>query len=83
MYSDKDELIVSIDINIIAFSGICEMRIANILEASIILYAHALFSCFHRTFRNPGHRSRSNRLSNSSILLAHYVITQKKMRIAS
>lgn len=57
------------------------MRIANILDASfrsIILRAHALF---HRIFRNPGHRSRariSYRLSNSSILLAHYVAAQKK-----
>jgi len=37
---------MSTDINIIAFSGICEMRIAIILEASIILYAHALFFLF-------------------------------------
>lgn len=55
---------MSIDINIIiAFIDRYEMRIANILDTSIILRARALFLCFHRIFRNPGHRSRSNLLS--------------------
>lgn len=68
---------MSIDINIITLIDIVKYHIANILDASIILRARAPFLCFHRIFRNPGHRSRSNLLSLIEFIRIK-IIAQKK-----